>query len=217
VVFASLRPPVTFGLTLRVMFELSTAALRPSLAFALASSATRLRARLRWRSMLLRRRGLLLRLLHLLVPLLLPGLLHHLPSLNLLWCTSLWTLFMTWLRLRRSLFALNLLRNLYPLHFSLRLLLCAPRYSLTLCLLSLLLSLRLLQCTLRALLVDLLRSLLPLKLAYLPPRILVTLRRLGSKLCHSLSACGVLLVARRIHLDRSLVPATSVISLPFIS
>jgi hypothetical protein len=130
-----------------------------------------------------RRRGLWLRLLHLLVsrflPLYLPnllprlGLLHHLPSLDLLWRTHLLTLFMTWLRLHGSLFALNLLRHLCPLHFSLHLLLCAPRYSLTLCLLSLLLSLRLLSRPLRLLLVGLLCSLFPLKLAHLLPRILI--------------------------------------------
>ena len=94
-----------------------------------------------------------LRLLHLLVSRFLSRLLYHLPSLDLLWCTNLWTLFMTWLRLRRSLFALNLLRHLCPRHFSLHLLLCAPCYSLTLCLLSLLLSLRLLRRALRPLLV----------------------------------------------------------------
>jgi hypothetical protein len=168
-----------------------------------------------------RRRGLLLRLLHLLMPLFLPlflpWLLHHLPSLDLLWRTNLLTLFMTWLRLSRSLFALNLLRHLLPLHFSLHLLLCAPCYSLPLCLLSLLLSLRLLRRALRPQLVYLLRSLFALKLAYLLPRVLVAPRRLGSKLCDSLSAGGVLLVASRIRLDRSLVPATSVIYLPLIS
>ena len=128
-----------------------------------------------------RRRGLLLRLLHLLVsrflplflPNLLPRLLHHLPFLDLLCRTHLLSLFMTWLRLRRSLFALNLLRHLCPLHFSLHLLLCAPRYSLTLCLLFLLLSLGLLSRPLRLLLVNLLCSLFPLKLTHLLPCILV--------------------------------------------
>ena len=67
----------------------------------------------------------------------------------------------------------------HRLILSLRLLLGAPCYSLTLCLLSLLLSLRLLRLlpgTLRPLPVNLLRPLLPLKLAHLPPRILVALR-----------------------------------------
>src|SRR5882724_7779363 len=132
----------------------------------------------------------------------LPRLPHHLRTRDLLWRLSLRTLFVPRLHWRWSLFAFNLLRH--ALHFgargfSLHLLLRAATYSLTLRLLSLLLSLRLLRYTLRLLHLELLFSLLLLELLRLPPRVLVALSSLGSKLCYLLFTRSILLVAGRIY------------------
>ena len=86
------------------------------------------------------------------------------------------------LRMRQRLFAFNLLRRQrMPFrsgHFTLRLLLRAPTYSLSLRLLILLLSLQLLRC---ALLIELLFPLFLLELLHLPARFTVALGGLGGE------------------------------------